>query len=172
MNRFRGLYLAPGAVVTGDVTIGRDTSIWYHAVVRGDVAPIRIGARVNIQDGALLHCRHDVPLDIEDDVVIGHHAVVHARRVRRRTLIGIRAALLDNVEIGERCVVAAGSVVPPGTIVPDGSVVMGLPAKVVRPTTDADLAYIDRAIETYVQLAARYASGEFPLWSPVCQDGP
>lgn len=94
------VYIAPSAYVSGDVTIGDQARIMHQAVVRGDIAPIRIGSRVNIPDGTILHTPHGMPLDIADDVGIGHRAVVHCRRISRRTLIGIGAILLDNGEIG------------------------------------------------------------------------
>ncbi len=161
MRKIGDYYVARTAVVVGDVAIGPESSIWYGAVVRGDVAPIRIGARVNVQDGALLHCKHAVPLEIADDVVIAHHAVVHCRRVGPRSLIAIRATLLDEVEIGENCVIAAGALVPPRTIIPPRSVVMGVPGKVVREVNEDDLAYIDLAVQVYRRLAPRHAAGDF-----------
>ncbi len=168
MRRIGDHYVADTAVVVGDVTIGPEASIWYGAVVRGDVAPIRIGARVNVQDGAVLHCKHGVPLEIADDVVIAHQAVVHCRRVGSRSLIAIRATLLDDVEIGEDCVIAAGAIVTPGTKIPPGSVVMGVPGKVVRPISEDERAYIDLAVHVYRRLAPRHANGEFALHrSPV-----
>jgi len=109
------------------VTLGDGANIWHHCVLRGDVAPIRVGRRVNLQDGALLHCKHDVTLEIDDDVAIAHYAVVHCKRVGSNTLIGTRATVLDDCEIGRDCIIAAGTVVAPRTIVPDGSVVMGCP---------------------------------------------
>ena len=161
MNRIGDYYVACNAVVVGDVTLGANASIWYGAVIRGDVAPIRIGDRTNVQDGAVLHCATDVPLDIGEDVLIAHHAVVHCRRIGPRTLIGIRATVLDDAEVGSDCVIAAGAVIVPGTIIPDGSVVMGIPGRVVRETTDRDRAYIHEGIETYLRLAPRHVAGEF-----------
>lgn len=166
MRNIGDYYVAHSAVVVGDVSIGPEASIWYGAVVRGDVAPIRIGARVNVQDGALLHCKTAVPLEIADDVVIAHHAVVHGRRIGPHCLIAIRATLLDDVEVGENCVIAAGAIVPPGTKIPPGSVVMGVPGKVVRPIREEEMAYIDLAVQAYRRLAPRHASGEFPLHRP------
>jgi carbonic anhydrase/acetyltransferase-like protein (isoleucine patch superfamily) len=154
-------YIAPTAVVQGDVTIGSGSSVWPFCVLRGDVAPIRIGARVAVQDGAILHCNTGVPLEIGDDVGIGHGAVVHCRSVGSRSLVGIRATVLDDVVVGCECIVAAGAVVVPGAEVPDGSVVMGAPARVVRAITDEDRAYIRHVVETYQELAARHAAGEF-----------
>lgn len=161
MRKVSDYYVARSAVVVGNVSIGPLASIWYNAVVRGDVAPIRIGARVNIQDGAIVHCKSDVPLEIADDVTIAHQAVVHCTRVGPRSLIGIGATLLDDVEIGADCFVAARSLVVPGTIVPDGSFVIGSPARVTRPSSDRDRAYIALAARTYLDLAPRHAAAEF-----------
>jgi len=162
MRRVGEIYLADTVIVVGDVTLGADCSVWPYAVIRGDVAPIRLGARVNVQDGAVLHCNHDVPLDIAADVVIAHRAVVHCRSVGSFTLIGIGAIVLDDCVIGDDCLIAAGSLVPPRTVVPPGSVVMGNPGKVVRPIRDSEREYIRRAVAYYLDLARRYVAGEFP----------
>jgi carbonic anhydrase/acetyltransferase-like protein (isoleucine patch superfamily) len=162
MRRVGGFFVAGSAVIVGDVKIGADSSVWHGCVLRGDVAPIRIGERVSIQDGAVLHCRLGVPLEVGDEVVIGHRAVVHTKRVGRRSLIGIGAAVLDDSEIGEGCLIAAGAVVPPGSIIPPRSVVMGMPGKVVRAIRAEEEAYIDRVVKGYVELARRHAAGEFP----------
>jgi carbonic anhydrase/acetyltransferase-like protein (isoleucine patch superfamily) len=164
MQRIGEVYIAPSAVVEGDVVLGARCNIWHHCVLRGDVAPIRLGARVNVQDGSILHCRRGVALEIADDVAIGHQAIVHCRSVGSGTLIGIRATVLDDCEIGEHCLIAAGAVVPPGTRVPDGSVVMGLPGRVVRPVRDEERAYIARIVEGYQQLAEAHAEGLYPKY--------
>ena len=135
--------------------------MWHQVVIRGDVAPIRIGERVNVQDGAILHCKLGVTLDVADDVIIGHLAVVHCKRVGSRSLIGIRATVLDDAEIGEDCLIAAGALVPPGTIVPGGSVVLGMPGKVARAIKPEEKAYIRRVLGGYADLARRHAAGEF-----------
>ena len=158
----RSVYIAPTAFVAGRVTLGDHCSVWHHVMIRGDVAAIRIGKRVNIQDGAIVHTETDVDLDIADEVAIGHRAVVHCRRVGRATLIGIGAIVLDRAEIGEGCIVAAGALVPPGMKVPDGKVVMGVPAKVVRETTEDERAYHRHVVERYVQLAGKHAGGMYP----------
>ncbi len=134
----------------------------HHVMIRGDIAPIRLGARVNVQDGSILHTRYGVPLDIADDVGIGHRAVVHCRSVGSRTLIGTGAIVLDDCEIGSHCLIAAGALLTPRTRVPDGSVVMGMPGKVVRATSPTDLEAIDHVINSYLRLARLYAAGEFP----------
>lgn len=155
-------WIARDAVVTGDVVLGPECTIWHHAVIRGDVAPIRLGRRVNVQDHAVLHCHGGVPLEIADEVTIGHQAVVHCAYVGTNSLIGIRSCVLDEARIGCDCIVAAGAVVVPRTVVPDGSVVMGAPARVVRPTTEKDRTYIRLTIEAYVTLAKEHAAGSHP----------
>ena len=156
------VYIAPTAYVGGDVRIGDQSTIMHHAVVRGDVAAVRVGCRVNVQDGAILHTAHDVQLDIADEVAIGHRAVVHCREVGSRTLIGIGAIILDDCVIGRDCIIAAGTVLAPGTRIPDGSVVMGLPGRVVRKIVDRDLRQIDEAIDNYIEMGRLHSAGCFP----------
>ncbi len=158
----KGVFVAPSAIVCGEVTIGDDCTIMHHVCIRGDVSAIRIGRRVNVQDGTVVHTKTGVPLDIADDVGIGHRAVVHGRRVGAHSLIGIGAILLDDSEIGDGCVIAAGALVPPGMIVPANSVAMGIPARVVRAVTDADRAYVAFVVRNYLELNRRHASGMYP----------
>lgn len=158
----RDVFIAPTAYVGGDVVLGDQCSVMYHVVIRGDVAAIRVGARTNIQDGAVLHTKTDVPLEIGSDVGIGHRAVVHCRCIGPRSLIGIGAIVLDDAEIGTGCIIAAGAVLPPGMIVPDGKVVRGVPGRVVRDVTPEDRTYIGFVVERYLDLGARHARGEFP----------
>ncbi len=162
----RNVYIAPTAYVCGEVTIGDDCTILPQVVIRGDVSAIRIGNRVNIQDGAVVHTKGGVPLDIADEVGIGHLAVVHCRRVGRLSLIGIHSIVLDDAEIGEGCIVAAGALVPPGMVVPDGKLVMGVPAKVVRDVNEQERRYIRYVIDNYQKLGRRHAAGCYP----VCRD--
>jgi carbonic anhydrase/acetyltransferase-like protein (isoleucine patch superfamily) len=156
-----GYFVAPGAVIVGDVSISQDASFWFCSVVRGDVAPVRIGARVNVQDGAVVHCDSGVENVIEDDVVIGHGAIVHGQRVGAGTLIGMGARVLGRTNIGRGCLIAAGAVVSPGTVVPDGMVVMGVPGKVVRPVRDEDKRYMAWLSTHYVELARKYVEQGF-----------
>jgi carbonic anhydrase/acetyltransferase-like protein (isoleucine patch superfamily) len=130
-------------------------------VLRGDVAAIRIGRRVNVQDNAVIHCDSGVDNEIEDDVTIGHTAIVHGRHVGAGSLIGMGATVLGETRIGKRCLIAAGAVVPPGLVVPDDHCVMGVPGKIVRPVRDAERAYMAKLTEHYVRLAQRHAAGEF-----------
>lgn len=156
-------FLAHNCTVTGEVSIGEDSSIWFNSVVRGDVAPVTIGRRVNVQDGAVVHCDSGVRNVIEDDVTIGHRAVVHGMFVGRGSLIGMGAILLGRTKIGSECLVAAGAVVPPGLEVPDRMVVMGVPGKIVRPVKEEELRYMRWLVPHYVALARKYADGEFQL---------
>lgn len=156
------VYIARTSYVGGDVRIGDRSTIMHHVMIRADIAPIRIGAHVNIQDGTVVHTPRGTPLDIANDVGVGHRAVVHCRRIGTRSLIGIGAILLDDVEIGRECVVAAGTVVPPRTVIPDGSVVMGLPGRVVRSVTQADLDLIDHVVQSYLELGRLHAAGRYP----------
>src|SRR5688500_5090388 len=135
-------FLAENSTITGDVTIGALASFWFNAVVRGDVAPIRIGRRVNVQDCAVIHCDTDVPNVIEDDVSIGHGAIVHGMFVGQGSLIGMGAKLLGRTRVGRECLIAAGAVVPPGLEVPDRMVVMGVPGRIVRAVTEKELGYM------------------------------
>jgi carbonic anhydrase/acetyltransferase-like protein (isoleucine patch superfamily) len=154
-------FLAHNCTISGDVRIAELASFWFNAVVRGDVAAVSIGRRSNVQDGAVVHCDSGVPNVIEDDVVIGHRAVVHGQFVGRGSLIGMGAVLLSRTRIGSECLVAAGAVVPPDLVVPDRMVVMGVPGKVVRSIKDDELEYMRWLVPHYVELAEKYAAGEF-----------
>jgi carbonic anhydrase/acetyltransferase-like protein (isoleucine patch superfamily) len=126
-------FVAPNATIVGDVIMGEDCSIWFNAVVRGDVNSIRIGNKVNIQDGACIHCTYQkTTVDIGNNVSIGHHALVHGCKVEDNVLIGMGAIVMDNVVIGANSIIAAGAVVLEGTQVPAGSVFAGVPAKKVK----------------------------------------
>ena len=158
----RNVYIAPTSFVAGDLVIGDDCTIMHHVMIRADIAPIRIGKRVNVQDGSNLHTKFGVPLEIGDDVAIGHRAVVHCRRVGDRTLIAIGAIVLDDAEIGADCVIGAGAVVAPGTIIPDGRMVLGLRGRIVRDTNVQDRAMVRDVVENYLRLGREYAAGRFP----------
>ncbi len=153
-------FKARSAIITGEVTIGELCSFWFNAVVRGDVAPITIGRRTNVQDGAVIHCDSGVPNVIGDEVVIGHGAIVHGAKVGDRCLIGMGATLLSQTRLGNECFVAAGAVVPPGLEVPDRMMVMGVPGKIVRPVKEKELEYMRWLVPHYIELAQKYARGE------------
>lgn len=153
-------FKAHNATITGDVTIGELCSFWFSAVVRGDVAPVTIGRRVNVQDSCVIHCDSGEPNTIEDDVTIGHGAIVHGQHVGRGSLIGMGATLLGRSIIGNECLVAAGAVVAPGMRVPDRMVVMGVPGKIVRPVKDEELKYMAWLTTHYIEVAEKYIRGE------------
>ncbi len=152
-----GAYIADTARVIGDVRLGKDVSVWYGAVIRGDVAPVVIGDGTNVQDNAVIHCDHRRANVIGRDVVIGHGAIVHGEFVGDGTLIGMGAKVLGRTRIGRGCLIGAGALVAPGTEVPDGSVVVGVPGKVVRGVSDEDRAYLAKLPGHYVRLAKRHA---------------
>ena len=168
MRSVGAIFLAPNAVVTADVTCGGGVNIWFGAVVRGDVAPVVLGENVNLQDGVIVHCDFGVANVVEAGVVVGHAAVLHGARVGADTLVGIGAKLLSGSVIGPECVIAAGAVVPPGMVVPPRSVVMGVPGKVVRPATAAEVAHTRTINLRYREMARRYAAGEinYPYGKP------
>ncbi|GAA0436836.1 gamma carbonic anhydrase family protein [Lentibacillus halophilus] len=150
------VFIAHDADVIGDVTIQEDSSVWFKTVIRGDVAPTRIGSRVNIQDLSLLHQSPDLPITIEDDVTIGHQVTLHACTVRNNALIGMGSLILDDAEIGEYAFIGAGSLVPPGKTIPPYSLALGRPAKVVRALTKEDYDEMARVGKSYVDKGRYY----------------
>jgi carbonic anhydrase/acetyltransferase-like protein (isoleucine patch superfamily) len=153
----RGVYLAETCAVIGDVVIGEDSSICYSTVVRGDVMPIRIGARTSIQDNTVIHVTSDFSgTIIGNDCTIGHSAIIHACTVEDFCLIGMGSIILDGARIGRGSLVGAGALVTPGTDIPPGSLVIGSPAKVKRPVNDKEREQIAYGAQHYVELARRY----------------
>jgi len=145
------VYIEESAMVIGDVTIGEDSSVWFNAVVRGDVNYIRIGARSNIQDGSVIHVTHKThPTVIEDDVTIGHSVTVHGCTIKSRVLIGMGAVILDGAVVESDCVIAAGALVAEGVAIPSGWLAMGLPAKPVRQLTGDEKAMLTKSARNYV----------------------
>ncbi len=154
------VYVADGAKIIGDVEIGEMSSIWFNAVIRGDVNYIRIGSRTNIQDGSVLHVtRRTHPLTIGDDITIGHNVTLHACDVKDRCLIGMGAVVMDGTEVGEDSIIGAGSLVTGGTIIPPRSMVLGSPAKVRRSLSDEEVLRIKRSAENYVEDILNYRNG-------------
>lgn len=152
------VFIADNAVITGDVTIGEETSIWFNTVIRGDVAPTIIGNRCSIQDLSCLHQSPNNPLIIEDEVTVGHQVTLHSCVIRKRALIGMGSIILDGAEIGEGAFIGAGSLVPPGKKIPPNSLAMGRPANVVRMVTPEDREDMDRIIREYVEKGQYYKS--------------
>lgn len=152
-------WVHPAATVIGDVELGAEVSVWPGAVLRGDMNPIRIGARSNIQDGAVVHNTHDLSVTVVGErVTVGHNAVLHGCRVADGCLIGMGSTLLDNAEIGADCLIGAGALVPVGRVIPPESMVLGLPARVVRPITRSEREELDEAWRIYVGHARRWRS--------------
>jgi len=152
----QGVFIAKGAVVVGDVTLGDASSIWYNAVLRGDINRIVIGHHTNIQDNSVVHLEADQPCLIGNYVTVGHAAIVHACTVGDETLIGMGSVLLDGAVIGRHCLIGARALVTPRTQIPDGSLVLGMPAKVVRPLTEEEKKGLKASAERYVGNAAYY----------------
>jgi gamma-carbonic anhydrase len=157
----RGVFLAETCAVIGDVVIGESSSIWYGTVVRGDVMPIRIGARTSIQDNTVIHVTSEFSgTTIGDDCTIGHAAIIHACTVEDFCLIGMGAILLDGARIGTGSLVGAGALVTPGTDIPPGSLVVGSPAKVKRSVNAKEREAIEYGARHYVELTRRYLAGD------------
>jgi carbonic anhydrase/acetyltransferase-like protein (isoleucine patch superfamily) len=153
----KSCFIEDTAAVIGDVVLGEDCSVWFHAVIRGDVHYIRIGHRTNVQDLCMLHVTHDThPLLIGNDVTIGHHVVLHGCTIKDRVLIGMGAIIMDGAVIGEDSVVGAGALVTERTVIPPKSVVLGSPAKVRRPVTEDELTWIRESSANYVKYAGQY----------------
>jgi carbonic anhydrase/acetyltransferase-like protein (isoleucine patch superfamily) len=154
-------WVAPGAVVVGDVEIGEDSSVWYGVVLRGDVHQIRIGPRTNLQDGAVVHVTAGrFGTTVGAEVTVGHRAVVHGCYVGDGALIGIGAIVLDGASVGPGALVAAGAVVPPGAEIPGGSLAVGTPARVVRSLSEDERELQRQRTLTYVETARKHAAAE------------
>jgi carbonic anhydrase/acetyltransferase-like protein (isoleucine patch superfamily) len=153
-------YVEDTGIVIGDVVMGQECSVWFHAVIRGDVHFIRIGHRTNVQDLSMLHVTHDThPLIIGDDVTIGHSVVLHGCTIKDRVLVGMGSIVMDGAQIGEDSVIGAGSLITEGTVVPPKSLVLGSPARVKRPVTEKELAWISESAQNYVRYAQLYMGG-------------
>jgi len=147
----KNCYLADNATVIGDVVIGDDCSIWFNAVIRGDVNSIKIGNKVNIQDGAVLHCLYEKSkIEIGDNVTIGHNVIIHGATLKDNVLIGMGAIVIDHAMIGENSIIAAGAVVLEGTIVEPGSIYAGVPAKFIKKVNPG------QAAEMNIKIANNY----------------
>ncbi len=151
------VYLAETAAVVGDVVLGDDVSVWYNSVVRGDCHFIRVGARSNIQDNCAVHVTEErYPTILEEEVTLGHGAIVHGAVVRSGALIGIRATVLDGAEVGESALIGAGAIVTPRTVVPPGTLWLGAPARCVRELSQAEVEDLKRFHRHYLALKEGY----------------
>ncbi len=159
-------YIAPTAAVMGDVTLGEESSVWYGAVVRGDMAAVVIGARTNLQDGAVVHVDDGAPCRVGRQVGVGHRAILHGCTIEDECLIGMGAIVLNDAYIGMGSVVAAGAVVPEGMRIPPRSLVIGVPGRIVRPVDAALSKRVTATWTHYVELGRAHRSGRYPLEPP------
>jgi carbonic anhydrase/acetyltransferase-like protein (isoleucine patch superfamily) len=156
-------WIAPGAVVIGRVILKKNASVWFGAVLRGDNEPITVGENSNVQDGAVLHTDAGTPLVIGANVTVGHQAMLHGCSVGDNSLIGIGAVVLNGARIGRNCLIGAKALIPEGKEIPDNSLVVGAPGRVLRPVSEAQIAFFGHSAEHYVQNWQRYAAGLTPL---------
>jgi carbonic anhydrase/acetyltransferase-like protein (isoleucine patch superfamily) len=149
-------FVAPNSTVIGDVVLGANSTIWYNAVLRGDIESIIVGDNTNIQEGCILHCKKGTALKIGSHVTVGHGAILHSCHIGDNTLVGMGAIVLDESEIGNNCLVAAGSVVTSRRKIPDGTLIAGSPAEVKRLLTEQEIADIKNNANEYINLLKHY----------------
>ena len=152
-------WVAPNAVLAGDVRLGEQASVWYSAVVRAEFQPITIGARTNIQDGTVLHADPGLPIVVAADVTVGHNVVLHGCTIHEHVMIGMGAIVMNGAVVGSDSIVAAGTLIPEGVVIPPGSLVVGAPGKVRRETTSDERLLIRISVEEYLKLVARHQAG-------------
>lgn len=149
-------YISEEAVIIGDVILERGVSVWPFAVLRGDLDRIYVGPYTNIQEGTIIHVDKGFPVEIGENVVVGHSAIIHGCKIGNNSLIGMKAVILDGVEIGERCIIGAGTLIPKGKKIPSDSVVLGIPGEIVRHVKGEELEKIKENIELYYDLSKIY----------------
>ncbi len=153
-------YIHPTAVIIGDVEIEDKVSIWPNVVIRGDVDKIKIGKKTNIQDLTVLHPNRNKPIIIGENVTVGHSAIIHGSIIGKNTLIAMNATIIDS-EIGENCIIGAGCVVTPNSRIPPRSLVVGVPYKIIRELTDAEIKAVENSAEEYYKLMLAYKEGKY-----------
>ena len=156
-------FIAPGAIVLGDVDLGKDVSVWYNAVIRGDTDKISIGAETNIQDLSMIHADTGVPCWVGNRVIVGHRVILHGCTIDDECLIGMGAIILNHARVGRGSVIGAGAVVIEGTEIPPGSLVIGVPARVVRPVDESMKERIEHGWRHYLDQARRHRAGDWPI---------
>lgn len=154
------VFIADGARVLGDVEIGKNSSVWFNAVIRADLSDIKIGEGSNIQDNAVIHTSKDFGVCIGDNVTVGHGAIVHGCTVKNNVMIGMGAIVLNGAVIEENCIIGAGALVTQGKVIPAGSLVFGNPAKIVRNLTDQEISSITDNAASYVEEAEQYKNNK------------
>ncbi len=153
-------YIADNAVIIGDVTIGKKSSVWFGAVLRGDSDSIKLGRRSNIQDNAVVHVDPGFPVAIGDDCIVGHLALIHGATISNNVLVGMNSTVLNGAQVGEFSIIGANALVTSNTVIPPNSLVLGSPAKVVKTLTDKQIAHVIRNAEAYVKLGSEYLEEE------------
>lgn len=154
-------FVAKNATIVGNVTLGKESTVWFQAVIRGDANRIEIGARTNIQDGTIIHVDHDAPTIVEDDVTVGHQCMLHGCTIKKGALIGMSSIVLNHAVIGENSLLGAGSLVTEGTVIPSNVLAFGRPARVIRPLTEEEIAKNQANITHYVENGYAYQQGQY-----------
>lgn len=153
----KNVYIAPGAVVRGRVSLGDNSSVWFNSVIRAEAGAAAIGSDTNIQDNCTLHVDHGADIRIGNRVTIGHGAIIHGCTINSNALIGMGAIIMNHAVIGENCIIGAGAIITQGTAIPDNSLVIGSPGKIIRTVTDDEIEHIRQNAAYYVKEAAAYA---------------
>lgn len=156
-------WIAPSAVLVGNISVGAEAGIWFGVVARGDIEPITIGARTNVQENCVLHTDSGYPLVIEDNVTIGHGAIVHGCTIGENSLIGMGATVLNGAKIGRNCLIGANALITENKVIPDNSMVLGAPGRIVREIDAEGVAALAASAERYVRNARRFAAGMAPV---------
>ena len=150
------VFIADGAVVIGKVSIGKNSSVWFNSVIRGDVGRIIIGENTNIQDGSIIHCSTDIDTYIGNNITIGHKVILHSCHIEDGSLIGMGSVILDKVKIGTNCLIGAGSLITQNKIIPDNSLVYGNPAKIIRILSEDEVKEFQKGNSHYLELVKKY----------------
>ncbi|EOS7976505.1 gamma carbonic anhydrase family protein [Enterococcus hirae] len=154
-------FIAPNATVVGDVELAESVTVWYQAVIRGDSNTVKVGARTNIQDGTVIHVDHDAPVEIAENVTVGHQCMLHGCTIEKGALIGMGSTILNHAVIGENSLIGAGSLVTEGKVIPPNVLAFGRPAKVIRPLTEEEIEKNRQNIQHYVELGEQYNEEKF-----------
>ena len=158
-------FIAKNAVIIGDVTLGKEVTVWYNSVIRGDANRIKIGNRTNIQDGTIIHVDHHAPTTIGNNVTVGHQCMLHGCTIQDGALIGMSSIVLNEAVIGENSMIGAGSLVTQGTVIPPNVLAFGRPAKVIRPLTEEEITANQQNIDHYCEMGVAHQAGVYPEWT-------
>jgi len=165
----KDVFIADGARIAGNVSISSHSSVWYNAVLRGDVEPISIGSQCHIQDNCVCHTDTGYPIVLRDNVIVGHGAILHGCQVGKNVLIGMGSIIMSGVVIEENCIIGGGALVRERDVIPTGSLVLGSPGKLVRKLTEGEITYIKEGAAYYTELARKYLQGQIKGGNVLCQ---